>query len=322
MVRRTPSFKLFRVFTLMALAASAGFAQTEYFPLEAGNQWIYRSSFNAEDVRVVSVDEKRIIDGREYSLVRGWFGGDSLLRMDSNGTLYAYDSAAKSESLWIAFATPEGGSFETALDPCNRRGIVTARKAQHKGAVGQISETLQIRYPATNCADAGLDGDVWAPYIGLVERTFVTIAGPRIYRLIYSRTGGVTVLSEPELSFGLTLDKSAYTEGQLPVARLTLRHSQPEPLPLTFPSTQTYDLAIRNEKGEILYNWSAGKSFAQLFREERLAAGEKNWVISVSIPVPAVVGARPLQPGVYTAEAWLTTSGPRRYVASVGFEVK
>src|SRR5262245_48238040 len=102
MVRRTTLFRLPLVFISMSLAASVGFAQTEYFPLEVGNQWIYRSSFNAEDVRAVSVAEKRIIDGREYSLLKGWFNGDVLVRMDSSGTLYALDETAKRENPWIA----------------------------------------------------------------------------------------------------------------------------------------------------------------------------------------------------------------------------
>ncbi|MGH9661981.1 MAG: BsuPI-related putative proteinase inhibitor [Bryobacteraceae bacterium] len=293
-------------FALLAAGTSAG--QSEFFPLHAGNQWIYRSNV---DVRVVEIARTAQFQGRQYALLRNGFGGEDWLRMDDNGTLLRYDPQTQREQTWVAFATPEGGAFETALDPCNQRGVVTAAKAPHTGPVGEFAETFQVRYPSANCADGGLEREVYARWIGLVQRVHITIAGPRVYDLIYARIGGVTVLSERELSFSITLDRSLVEQGAL-LVRMTLRHSQPQPLSLLFGSGQTYEIAIRDEKGDIVHRWSDGKGFILIVRNESFPAGERNWVEPLRLSLP---------PGRYAAEAWLATT-PRQFSASAGFEVK
>jgi hypothetical protein len=77
---------------------------------------------------------------------------------------------------------------------------------------------------------------------------------------------------------------------------------------LAFPSGQSYEFLIRNEKGAIVYRWSEGKAFTMAIRNEQFA-GERNYV---EILEPA----NALPAGKYTAEAWLTTSGPRAFTAS------
>ena len=95
------------------------------------------------------------------------------------------------------------------------------------------------------------------------------------------------------------------------VARLTLRSS--EPVKLTFPSSQSFDLRITNEKGDSVYQWGVARLFLQVVREEQVGPGDRTW--AVEFPV----GQFPV--GKYKAEAWLTTQ-PEQYRASVGFEVR
>lgn len=141
--------------------------------------------------------------------------------------------------------------------------------------------------------------------------------------LIYARVGGVTVVSAPEVSFSLALDKSVYgssPRGEIPEmsARLALRNTQPEPLELSFPSGQIYDVAIRNESGVVVYRWSDGKAFPAIFQTISFSA-EKNWPILLR---PADKDGKPLPPGKYTAEGYLTTAGPKSYSAAVAFEMR
>jgi intracellular proteinase inhibitor BsuPI len=295
-------------------------AQTEYFPLHQGNQWIYRGTAS---VQAMEIDGAQTIDGKDYSLLKGAFGGDAWLRMAADGTLYAYDPETKRERPWVAFQTPEGGTFETALDPCNKQGIVRSRNAKLTSPVGDFSGAFEAVYPAANCADAGLDSEIYAPWVGLVQRTGITIAGPRSYDLIYARIGGVTVLSEREVSFGLTVDREVYTHDRQPAlmtARLTLRHSQPEPIEIVHGSGQIYDIAIRNEKGEVVYLWSEGKAFTAIYLTARYRAGEKNWVEAIRL---ADREGKPLPAGKYTVESWLTSNPVQKaWSASVAIEVR
>jgi hypothetical protein len=285
-------------------AAGAAQAQADYFPLQPGNQWIYRGS-----------------GGSPYALVHGLPGGDAWLRMGEDQKLFAWDTRENREKLWVDFAAAEGQSYATEIDPCTTQAVLSSRRATYEGPIGYFDYALAIRYPAPSCADAGLTSELYLPYVGLVRRAWTTIAGERSVDLVYARLGGVTVISENEAAFSLTVDRSAYEirSGQAPTmtARLTLRHT--EPLRLTFPSGQTYDLALKNERGEEVYRWSRDKAFTLAIRSVEFPPGEQNWVVLV--PLIDVQG-RALPAGRYAAEGWLTTAGPRAYAAGVGFEIR
>jgi hypothetical protein len=178
--------------------------------------------------------------------------------------------------------------------------------------------------------DAGLTEEIFHRWTGLVRRTETTIGGPRTYNLVYVRTAGVTVVSQPELHFSLTLDEAVYIANLMPpidplssvprlTARLTLRNTTDKPLTLDFASGQRYDMEIKDEKGAVVYRWSDGMAFTMALGQETIGPGEKNYVIVVRL---AGKDGRPLAEGRYTAEAWITTSGPRSFRASMGFEVR
>src|SRR5262249_60110424 len=102
--------------------------------------------------------------------------------------------------------------------------------------------------------------------------------------------------------------------------RITLRNTS-VPVELTFPTSQIYDLNIANDNGAVVYQWSADKSFATVITKLTLGLGETNYVI---VTPPLMNANRPLPPGKYVAEAWLTTQqigGRQMYSASVAFEV-
>jgi len=245
----------------------------------------------------------------------GGFAGDVFLRMAEDGTLYQYDPDPKTEKVRVSFGTPPGGSYETAIDPCSGRAEVVANDGTYKGPIGELGNVFEVRYPPAQCADAGLERQQYGRWIGLLRTEETTIAGPRAFDLIYARIGGVTVVSAPEVSFTLTLDKATYDAPEM-VVRLTLRNTQPEPLKLVFPSGQRYDIVIRDSKRNKVYQWSASRSFVLAFGEMSVS-NEVNWV-EVIRPTGVKGGALPA--GSYTAEAWLTTEGKRRYLAKVGFE--
>jgi len=317
---RIPNIRPARFLQALLLAIPCA-AQTEFFPLQLGNQWIYQTGgrwFNGSRI-VVDIPRANIFEGREYAELRGLPEGNLWLRMGADGTLYRYNPEGRTESVWAVFSTPAGGTYRTAVDPCNQTAHVESRNARVKVPVGEYENALEIRYPSANCADAGLAGEFYLPYIGLIQRESITIAGPRTMSLVYARIGGVTVLSEPELSFTLTLDRRAYDPGALMNVRLSLRSTLEEALELTFPSGQKYDLTIRDEKGDVVYRWSDGKAFTLALVTERIH-GERNY--AVEIPLRAR-DESPLPPGRYTAEGLLTTIGAiRQFQASVGFEIR
>ena len=299
----------------LLLAALPAMAQ-DYFPLQIGNQWIYQVGFFGR-MQTITVDIPRaeIVNGQVYSVVRGFPEGEAWLRSNDAGILYRYNpNATGGEEVWAMFNTPEGGSYRTTITPCNQTAKVESRNAKASLPAADFVDLLAIKYPVGICADAGFDSELYAPYIGLVQRTSITFAGPRVMKLMYARLGGVTVLSQPETSFSLSLDSSVYeTAAPVLTARITIRNTTPRPLQLRFSSSQRYNLLIRNSQGDEVFNLAATQLFAQELGEENISNGEKNWVVIM----PLI-----LRPGMYSAEAYLTTTDAKpRYAATASFEV-
>ena len=182
-----------------------------------------------------------------------------------------------------------------------------------KTALGEFNNALQLTYQP-NCADAGVATQFFLPYIGLVQQESTSIAGPNRYELLYSRTG-FTNIETQQVGFTMALDGHTYRAAQdtTMVVRLTLRSSHPDPLALVFPSGQNYDLKIYNDRGEIVYVWSADKLFTQVLRTEQFGPGEKTFAFEVPI------GRLPA--GRYAAEGYLSTE-PRMFSAVVHFEIR
>jgi hypothetical protein len=304
------------------------FAGPDYFPLQAGNQWVYRGSgIRAAETIKIEVTQSTEFDGRTYYLLDGLGESDHWLRMGEDGSLLRYDPETKQEEVWYHFGAAEGEKYNTKLPGvCCGLAEIASRKAEYEGPVGWFDYALEVRYPGT--FQVGIDREVFLPYVGLVYRGQAT-GGPGYahYDLIYARLGGVTHISEPELGFGLTLDSALYTINLMPspdprqtqrlTARLTLRNTGWEPAMLVFPSGQDFDLLLRNDQGEVAYQWSDGRFFPEAVRRLPFGPGEKNFAFSV--PLSDKEG-KPLAAGRYVAEAWLATE-PRSYAASATFEV-
>lgn len=315
----------------LLLLAGAAVAQ-DYMPLQVGNQWVYRASalnpFRDPPI-VVEVTDAQAVDGNVYFLTTGLASNPVYLRQGQDGVLYAYDPQTRREQPWVAFQTPEGGTFATGIDSCNTSGKVTTRGGAENIPIGFFSNLLKINY-TLSCADAGIVEDVYLPYIGLVRRTRDSIGGPRVYDLIYARLGGVTVVGAAETFFSLSVDRNTVT---LPnpmilapsfgpptlVARLTLRSTTQGPVTLSYPSSQEFDLVLRNAKGDIVYQWSANQVFLQATRFESFGPGERNRAILIPL-ADSRGGTLPV--GLYTLEAYLTASPPYSFRAQVGIEIR
>lgn len=303
-------------------------AQPDYFPLHPGNQWVYRCGGScAEPFATVEVVRGAEFEGRWYWMLNGFGGRETWLRQDTDGILWAFNPDSGEERRWYSFLAPEGESFDSAVDPCAPTASIVSRNADYSGPVGEFTWALQIGY-ASVCADAGLSSELFLPWVGLIRRAETTIAGPRTYDLIFSRTGGVTEVTERHISFTLALDRSYYIANLMPpfdpergiprmTARLTLRSTTGGPIELTFPTSQRFDLEIRNERGEAVRRWSDGRMFLTVLAEETVDI-ERNYVFEVPL---ADREGNPLPAGRYVAEGWLATEGPKAFSASVAFEL-
>jgi hypothetical protein len=313
---------------LCLLFARSVNAQSIEYPLQVGNQWIYRSN-QARQVTTWTVEAKAVdeFDGRRYTRLEGFPWGTTWLREAPDGKLLSWNPELRRENIWVDFGAPENVEFPTIADPCAASGRVASYETRYSGPLGNFGNAILVKYGPNSCADAGVNGEYYVAGVGLLHRTYLTIAGPSSFDLIYARLGGRTYLAEPHISFSLALDRSVYElrhdqvgdEANVMTARLTLRNDHPEPLRLQFPTGQIFDLTIRNSQGDVLYRWSEGQVFTQAEQVLEIV-GEKNNVVRLRLSESSS-GAR-LQPGHYVAEGWLTTHSAQTFRAALSFEVR
>jgi hypothetical protein len=306
------------------------FSAHPYFPLAVGNEWAYvqRGRVAGEPVtfQIIATNQFNSIS---YYQITGYAEQPAWVRYNTAGELVEYDPSGRTEKLWYPFGGPDGFSFRSQLSaPCLQNAVLRARNAEIRVPAGTFSPFLAVEYQPGPCADAGYSEEVFVVGIGLVRRTAITIAGPRSFELIWARVNG-TVISGPELSFSVALDKPLYYADFMPpvdparsipvlTARLTTRNTGPQPLILQFNSGQRYDLVIRDSKGDQIYQWSQGKFFTQALGRLELK-GEQ--IYFLEIPLADRAG-RTYPEGRYTLEAWLATSEGKAYAATVPFEIQ
>jgi hypothetical protein len=303
----------------LLFAASLSAQTPAYFPLEVGNTWLYRAvtispsqpdrlNFFHQSVRVTGTEK---IAGREYFSV-SYFGRDVSLRVEpSTGDVVRYDKTAGAEVPWISLSLPVGSTFPTSVDPCSKNGEIISRTANVAVPVGDFSDEIEVNFQLS-CADAGVTKQYYASNVGLVRDEQTTIAGPVVYRLTYFRAGTNSNSSWGEVSFTLGLDAPWFFTDGILGARLTLRNNGSNPVNLHFTSGQSFDFKIINAAGEIVYTWSADKSFVMMIRDEQLDLGELTYGLTAEL--------KGLPAGRYTAQAFLTTD-PITYMGQVAFEI-
>ncbi|HJZ98727.1 MAG TPA: BsuPI-related putative proteinase inhibitor [Candidatus Solibacter sp.] len=290
----------------------------DYFPLETGNTWLYRSvtisgsipprlNFAYQTVRVTGTEK---IGDRQYFQV-SYFGRDLLLREDaSTGDLFAYDRAAGAEALWVSTGLPVGSTFSSSIDPCSGQAQIASRDGLVLVGLEDLPNVVQVKFQTT-CADAGVTAQYYAPGVGLIRQEQTTFAGPLVYRLIYYRAGARQSVTG-DVAFTVAVDSPWYYSGGVLGARLMLRNGATDAVTLHFPSSQSYDLKILNDRGQAVYTWSADKLFAAVLHDEKLGPGELAY--GATIPLDG------LAPGHYTMQAFLTTD-PIVYTGQVAFDV-
>lgn len=121
--------------------------------------------------------------------------------------------------------------------------------------------------------------------------------------------------AQPEaLEVTLTLDRSAYEPG-MPIAfTIRVRNLSTQPVTLTFPTSQRFDVVIRRDVA--VSRWSQDKAFLQVQGSETWAPGQEvvysdQWVPMTGVG-PHAVGEPPLrllEPVLYTIHAEITSAG-------------
>jgi hypothetical protein len=306
-----------KLFVGMAAAALTLCGQ-DYFPLQKGNQWVYRSS-RSEETKTIQVGDSLEFNGKTYFRVTGFSGFTPsaalgrLLRQTEEGALVEWDERFNSERAFLSIQAPEGEIVYSRADECSNASEVIAKDAKVTVPAGTFEKSVELAYREMQCADRGVVTDFFAPNIGLVKRVETTFAGPVTYELVYARVNGVSTTGRTETSFAVSASSPAKI-GELMTARLTIQSGGGRTaLSLTFPSSQVYNLQLIDSAGEIVYNWSSDKAFLASI-QNIVIDGERTWLVQFAVPSG-------IRPGIYKLEGYLTTAAPQLYRASVALQI-
>lgn len=290
-------------FVMLSVLAAAGMTAGEFLPLQPNNEWVYRNAQTGETFQVrvgapVSANE------RVYHYLRGY--GDSILlvRHDGRGQLVALDEEHQKEVVVTSFIPFERGRWQAYGRTCDIEGQTLEKRTVHDGPAGAVPEVLQVQYRNNSCADTGVESEQFAENIGMLRRVVQSIAGPRVFDLVYARVGRTTLEAMPGGRFTVTADSTRNSASIRVTMRLDVTGTNNQ-LSLQFPTLQEYDVLLRDAQGNVVWVWSLGKAFGQAFHTRDING---QWTATVEIPRPPSTGQSAAS--VYTVQAWLTTMGP------------
>ncbi len=300
--------KLISLLSLSLLSLSA--QVPDYFPLVSGSQWVYRGSFASESL-TLRVGAERLIEGRTYTELSGYASAPLLLRRLDSGAFVFWNEATKQDAPFLDFS---GASYSNPASECREQVRAVTEPVKYDGPLGSFDNARELRFAPGICADTGTTQELFVPGLGLVRRTVTSFLGPKQFDLVYAQIGGVTYLSDAQITFALSLNVfPGERETTTLSPRLVLTNRSGADLVLDFLSGQRYDFRLLDAAGDVMYTWSSTRLFPAVLGQE-LIRNERVWQETFAVPT--------LRPGNYSLEAFLTNSDGKRFRATAGFVVK
>jgi len=289
--------------SFVMFATAMGVSGAEFLPLAPGNHWTYQDAGSGQSFTVQVEANQYYLNQNVYHVLRGYTPNKLLVRTNESGNLVFWDMEREVEAMLTSFEVVPGGLFAGGR-LCPEMGQAQGQRVQHDGPAGRWS-TLEIKYTAFACADAGDISEQFAENIGMVQRVVNTIAGPRTYNLVHAKLGNQFIAAGNPGTFSV----AALPSQESGTWTATLRLDQPvtSQMKLQFASGQEYELRLRDSNGSVVWTWSADKLFTEAGHSVPVRNG---WSANVAVPYPVAI---PEGSHVYTLEAWLTNveSDPR-----------
>lgn len=292
-------------FGLIALSLPAQAAS--YFPLQEKNTWVYRQKGGSDTLTVRVGTPLAAVNGQIYYSLSGYATERLWVREAENGNLYYYNDETGGEALLTSFEVVDRAWFNAPFRPCEQEGQPQQNRRETLRFGNVKGSALPVLYRSFGCADTGVESEEYVENIGMTQRVVTTFAGPRVYELVSARLGDLSIT--PAHSTRFQVEVEPIQTGQ-PRLSVTLRAvSNPnEPVRLVFPTSQDFEIVLRDEKGAEAYRWSNGQAFLPAIRERDLV-GEMLFTTEVALnDVPS---------GRYTLEAWITAGESGRVFSAI-----
>jgi hypothetical protein len=296
---------------IAALLAASAAQAANFFPLSPGNHWTYRSASGETFEIAVGLNPIATTGRLIYHKVTGYATQPLYVRQGDNGVIYWLNQDTGREQILTDFRPLPGAYYNTVISaPCDQDAQAQERPVALEGAGGVFPEAREIRYRVLDCADTGVESELYLDNIGLARRVNQTIAGPREFNLVSAKVGSMTLSAAPGVDFRVSLSTAAVNRDRdEPVnVEVTLRLSvdRLDAVHLRYTTSQRYDIAVKDQRGETVFLWSAAALFLPMISEEDVISKEYSESLTLQLP-----------DGRYQVEAWLTTDARERQFAGV-----
>ena len=94
----------------------------------------------------------------------------------------------------------------------------------------------------------------------------------------------------PTIGISLLTGKDRFAPGERIAAELSIFNRSGRPAVLHFPTAQRYDFAVEDKHGTQVWQWSDGRSFAQMLGSESIGPGREVITFAESIAAPTEPG--------------------------------
>ncbi|WP_313917914.1 BsuPI-related putative proteinase inhibitor [Tahibacter sp.] len=287
------------LFTAIVILFAGNAAASEFLPLNVGDVATFATASGA--TREISVDDSagswRHVNA--FPLMgAGWISSEP-----TDSRVYAYNEDTGASVLLADFARSTGTRFTLALGGCNTSATVAARNLNVSVPAGSFQRVTRLDF-GRNCADAGLISAWFAPNVGLVKWSESNIAGAKEYSLQTARIGATTI-GQAAAAEGVRV--SALLPGPRVLnnvtprvsASLKIENTGTQAQTFTCPSSQQFEITLRDAAGDVVNVWSATRRFAQIVTTFSVAPGASKEV-GGEIDLTSLVTNAPLDVGSYT----------------------
>ncbi|HSX60892.1 MAG TPA: BsuPI-related putative proteinase inhibitor [Tahibacter sp.] len=288
-----------QIFIAAAVLFAGNAAASEFLPLNVGDVANYVG--NAGATRDIAVDDSA---GSWRHVTAFPLMGTSWLSSEpTDSRVYAYNEDTGATVVLADFARNVGSRFSLALGGCNNSATIGAKNLSLSVPAGTFQRVTRLDFGRT-CADAGLISAWFAPNVGLVKWSESNIAGTKDYALQNARIGATTIGQAP-VAEGVRV--SALLPGPRVLnnvtprvsASLKIENTGTQAQTFTCPSTQQFEITLRDAAGEVVNTWSAPRRFAQIVTTFSIAPGASKEV-GGEIDLISLATNAPLDVGSYT----------------------
>src|SRR5258706_4582444 len=189
--------------TLFVFAVTSLTLASDYLPLQAGNEWLYREASTGSSFKI-RVGTPALIAGNTYYRLTGYVSQPLWVRHEQDSLVYR-DEEREVDNPLTSYAMVRGAWFHAPFRECEQEGQPDDRRSEFEGAAGVFSESLRIRYRSFGCADGGAQEEIFRDGVGMLRRTSESIAGPRKFELVSARIGRMQLNADQGSTFRLSV---------------------------------------------------------------------------------------------------------------------